>query len=65
MAILEEIPRTATVTAVKDCELILMYKVKFDELLDNYPSAGVKVIKNLAAMLSSRIRQAQKDQPVS
>ena len=61
MALLEEIPRTATVKAVKDSELILMYKVKFDELLADYPSAGVKVVRNLATMLSARVRQAHDD----
>ena len=57
MALLEEIPRTATVVVSKDSELLLIYKVKFDELLENYPSAGVKVIRNLAAMLSARVRR--------
>ena len=59
MALLEELPRAATVTAVKDSELLLIYKVKFDELLENHPSAGVKVVKNLAAILSARVRQLQ------
>jgi CRP-like cAMP-binding protein len=62
MALLEEIPRTAAAVAAKDSELILVYKVKFDELLESYPAAGVKVVKNIAAMLSSRIRQMQNSQ---
>ncbi len=57
MALLEEIPRTATVTVPKDAELLLVYKVKFDELLENNPKIGIKLVHNLAKILSSRVRQ--------
>ena len=57
MALLEELPRTATVTCEKDCELLLMYKIRFDSLLEKNPSAGVRLVRNLAAILSSRLRQ--------
>jgi CRP/FNR family transcriptional regulator, cyclic AMP receptor protein len=56
MALLEEIPRTAKAVAVENSTLLLIYKVKFDGLLDDNPSVGVRVIRSLARILSSRLR---------
>ncbi|MFH1258291.1 MAG: cyclic nucleotide-binding domain-containing protein [Elusimicrobiota bacterium] len=57
MALLEEIPRSATVKVSKDSELLLVYKVKFDELLEDNAKIGIKLVYNLAKILSFRIRQ--------
>lgn len=43
LALLEEVPRTATVKVTKDSRLILIYKVKFDSILETDPSIGVKL----------------------
>ncbi len=56
MSLLEEIARTAQATSVTDSKLLLIYKVKFDGLIEDNPSVGVKVIRNLAKILSSRLR---------
>lgn len=57
MSLLEEIPRSATVTVSKDSELLLVYRVKFEELIENNPRIGIRLIRNLAKILSARIRQ--------
>lgn len=57
MALLEECPRSATVTARCDTTLLFIYKVKFDGLLEARPSVGLKVVRNLATMLSARLRK--------
>ncbi|MBN1622389.1 MAG: cyclic nucleotide-binding domain-containing protein [Endomicrobiales bacterium] len=56
MALLEEVPRSAKAIAFSDCKLILIYKVKFDGLLESDPSVGVKVLKNLSKILCTRLR---------
>ncbi|MCB4792724.1 MAG: cyclic nucleotide-binding domain-containing protein [Elusimicrobia bacterium] len=43
IALSKEVPRTATVKAVTDCTLILIYKVKFDAILEIDPSIGIKM----------------------
>ncbi|MBN1822843.1 MAG: cyclic nucleotide-binding domain-containing protein [Endomicrobiales bacterium] len=56
MALLEEIPRTATVVTSKESQLLLIYKVRFDELAEDTPRTGVMLLRNLASILSARIR---------
>lgn len=58
MALLEETTRSVTVRAVKPTELMLIYKVKFDGLLEDDPRAGIKILLNLARRLSMRLRDA-------
>ncbi|MEW6041796.1 MAG: cyclic nucleotide-binding domain-containing protein, partial [Elusimicrobiota bacterium] len=57
MALLEEVPRTATATAVTVAEIGFMYKAAFDTLIENDPRLGLKVIYNLAKMVSGRLRE--------
>jgi hypothetical protein len=33
-----------------------MYKVKLDAFMEKHPSIGVKILRNLAKVLSSRLR---------
>ena len=56
MALLEEEPRSATARTTKNSELLFMYKVRFDALLEHYPRGAAKVVHNLAKMLSKRLR---------
>ena len=57
MALLEELPRSATARAIEESEIYIIYKVNFDSLIEKYPQVGVKIIKNLAAILSKRLRK--------
>ena len=56
MALLEELPRSATVKTTQESVLHFMYKVKLDAFMDKHPRIGVKVLRNLAKVLSSRLR---------
>lgn len=56
MSLLEEISRTAKAVAVVESRLLLIYKVKFDGLIEDDPSVGVGIIRNLAKILSARLR---------
>lgn len=61
MALLESSPRTATVKALSDC---LTWKILRDHFVDfcaKHPTAGVIAMKNLAALISTRLRKANKD----
>ncbi|MBI5555917.1 MAG: cyclic nucleotide-binding domain-containing protein [Elusimicrobia bacterium] len=56
MALLEEKPRSATATALTDGELYIIYKANFDSMIEKDPKIGLMVIKNIAVILSARLR---------
>jgi len=47
-ALLEETVHRITVRAVRESELLLLYKVKFDGFLQDDPRAGIAILKKLA-----------------
>ncbi|OGS20000.1 MAG: hypothetical protein A2252_01765 [Elusimicrobia bacterium RIFOXYA2_FULL_39_19] len=57
MALLEELPRSATAKTTQETTLFLIYKVKFDWFMERDPRVGLKVIFNLAKVLSARLRE--------
>ena len=56
MAMLEEKPRVATAKALTDCELYIIYKANFDNMIEKDPKIGLLVIKNISVILSARLR---------
>jgi len=56
MALLEEMPRTATAIAAEKTVVLMLFKSRLDALLYDYPKAGVFIIHYLARTLSSRLR---------
>lgn len=56
MALLEEKPRSATAKALTACELYIIYKANFDSMIEKDPKIGLMVIKNIAVILSARLR---------
>ncbi len=56
MSLLEEKPRSATAKALTDCELFIIYKANFDSMIIKDPKIGFIVIKNIAVILSARLR---------
>lgn len=57
MALLEERPRSATVKTTQGSVLYFIYKVKFDSFVEKHPGIGVKILHNLAKVLSARLRE--------
>lgn len=56
MALLEEMPRTATATAAEETKVFMLFKIKLDSLLFSYPKIGVVIAAQLAKILSARLR---------
>lgn len=56
MALLEEMPRTATATALENTRVYILYKAKLESILYSMPRVGVVITTHLAKMLSSRLR---------
>lgn len=58
MALLEQLPRSASATAAERSELLLLYRSKLDDILHYHPRIGVAVMRHLARLLSARLRRA-------
>lgn len=58
MALLENLERTATATVVEEGTIYFLYTSSLDEFMRQTPSIGVKLLKNMAVMLSSLLRRA-------
>jgi CRP/FNR family cyclic AMP-dependent transcriptional regulator len=59
LALLDQAPRSATVTADTDMRLIVLNSREFSTLMDDHPS----VRRNILAAVASRIRQAEDPAP--
>jgi CRP-like cAMP-binding protein len=57
MALLDELPRSATARAVEPARLYILYKSQFDGLLLTAPGVASKVLHTLARLLSARLRR--------
>lgn len=55
MALIDDGPRTATVTTVNDCVMLQIPKATFQELRREYSPAAYKVIRQLARTLCERL----------
>ncbi|MFA6004199.1 MAG: cyclic nucleotide-binding domain-containing protein [Elusimicrobiota bacterium] len=58
MALLEQLPRTATAKAVEKSRVYLLYRSKLDSILNYHPRIGVGIMSHLAQLLSARLRRA-------
>ncbi|HAM37026.1 MAG TPA: hypothetical protein DEB40_03820 [Elusimicrobia bacterium] len=57
MALLEQLPRTATATAVEKSHIFLLYRAQLDSILNYHPRIGMSIMAHLAQLLSSRLRR--------
>lgn len=57
MALLDRHPRSATVTAITDLELLSFDSTKFQALLESMPKAATKIIAQLNAKLREQNQQ--------
>jgi len=53
MALLDDMPRSATVTTQEPCEALIIYRPHFLELIDKSP----RILLNMTAVLSRRLRK--------
>ena len=61
MALLENEARSATVTALTDCNLLELQQQDFLALVRENPQMGAKILLRLAQMLSRHLRKSNQD----
>lgn len=57
MALLDELPHSASTVAVEDTTLVLITKFHFDRLNEEHPALGNRILRKIARLLSLRLRQ--------
>ncbi len=57
MALLDDFPRSATVTAKTKSTLLILTRKGFEQLLGEHPQIGIKMLKGLAKTLSINLRR--------
>lgn len=61
MCMLEDEPRSATITAASDCVLFEIRRAAFDRLCAANPALGLILLRRIASMLGSRVRKGNDD----
>jgi len=61
MCMLEDEPRSATITAASDCVLFEIRRASFDQLCAANPALGLVLVRRIASMLGSRVRKGNDD----
>jgi CRP-like cAMP-binding protein len=57
MAIIEDLPRFASVRALEDCRLFILSKSAFDLIIEKHPYIGIKILKGVSSMMSGYLRK--------
>ena len=61
MALFENEPRSATITAAEDCVLYEIGREDFERLATTQPALGYKIIRRISTVLCQRIRRGNQD----
>ncbi|MDO8672071.1 MAG: cyclic nucleotide-binding domain-containing protein [Dehalococcoidia bacterium] len=61
MGLLEDTERSATITTRGGCELVEITHENFERLAELDPLLGYRVLRNIAVVLSSRLRRTDRD----
>ena len=61
MAVIGNFPRTATVKARTDTTLLTLSRRRFDQICDDYPKIGVKILRSIAQILSTHLRDTSRE----
>ncbi len=56
MALIEQLPRSASARALEECRLLVLEPASFDDFVRKHPEAGAVILRNLALVLSERLR---------
>lgn len=57
MSLLDYFPRSATVRARVESTLLILSRPDFEQLLNNHPRIGIKLLKGVARLLSLNLRK--------
>lgn len=56
MSFVDDEPRSATALARTDVTLLVMSSINFENMIDDHPKLGIKILRNIAKLISKRLR---------
>lgn len=59
LALIDDLPRSATARAEEHSHLLILYKSHFDDLIEGHSTIAIRVMGNLLKTLSGYVRAAQ------
>lgn len=57
MSVIDNFPRSATVRARTRTTLVTLSRKAFDQLLDDHPKIGIKILKGISRLISQNLRK--------
>lgn len=63
ISLLENKRHDSVASALKDSELYLIYRIKFDDMVDSNAKVGLRIMKNLSSILETRLKCAEQELP--
>ena len=57
MSVIDHFPRSATVRARTETTLLTLTRTRFDLILEQHPIIGIKILKEIARLLSQNLRR--------
>ncbi|MCK4488059.1 MAG: cyclic nucleotide-binding domain-containing protein [Desulfobacterales bacterium] len=57
MSVIDNFPRSATIRARTKATLLTLTRSRFDLILEQYPTIGVKILKRISRLLSQNLRR--------
>ncbi len=61
MAVIGNFSRTATVKSRTDVTLLTLPRRRFDQICDQHPKIGVKILRSIARLLSLHLRDTSQE----
>ena len=58
MSLIDELPRSASVTARSKSSVLRLKKIYFEEILEKHPAIGVILLKGLSKIVCQRVRES-------
>lgn len=61
MSIIDGLTHSATVRAKTETSVLILSRIEFDMLLDEFPRIGIKILKGISRLLSLNLRKTSND----
>ena len=61
LALLDDDRRSATITALEDCEVLALSRVKFERFGDEHPEIALVIMRELARLVGRKMRNTNED----
>ncbi|MCZ7601307.1 MAG: cyclic nucleotide-binding domain-containing protein [Melioribacteraceae bacterium] len=57
LALLDDEVRSGSAVALEACSIAVIFKPDLDEFIERYPKAGLKILKGISTIISTRLRR--------